>query len=315
MDVGSGFGGRWLSSPMDPESAQYHHPMSLVFALLAALANAVNVATQHVASTGDPGKSTGWRFVRYLIGNPLWLFGAVALVGAFVFQAVALHIGTLSVVQTLLMTELVFSLVLRRVWIRQPVSWRAWGSALLTAAAVSVFIVAAEPRGGQAVPHSGDWVASILACAGVAGVLALAGTQGSPVRRAVLFATSSSVVWALESTFIKAMTDTLTQHGIGGAFLRWPVYAVAVAGVAGTLLTQTALHVGPLRASQPFLVIVDPLVSIVLSVYLFCEYFTSDVVDLTVASVSFVVLCIGVVLLTRTVPDTMERGARAQGAT
>jgi hypothetical protein len=272
---------------MDPESAQYHHPMSLVFALLAALANAVNVATQHVASTGDPGKSTGWRFVRYLIGNPLWLFGAVALVGAF----------------------------LRRVWIRQPVSWRAWGSALLTAAAVSVFIVAAEPRGGQAVPHSGDWVASILACAGVAGVLALAGTQGSPVRRAVLFATSSSVVWALESTFIKAMTDTLTQHGIGGAFLRWPVYAVAVAGVAGTLLTQTALHVGPLRASQPFLVIVDPLVSIVLSVYLFGEYFTSDVVDLTVASVSFVVLCIGVVLLTRTVPDTMERGARAQGAT
>ena len=57
------------------------------------------------------------------------------------------------------------------------------------------------------------------------------------------------------------------------------------------------------------------MVSIVLSVYLFGEYFTSDVVDLTVASVSFVVLCIGVVLLTRTVPDTMERGARAQGAT
>ncbi len=285
--------------------------MSLLFALLAAFANAVNVATQHVASTGDPEQSTGWRFVRYLVRNPLWLFGGAALIGAFAFQAIALHIGTISVVQTLLMTELLFSLVIRRVWIRQPVSGKAWGSALLTAVAVSVFIVAAEPRGGQAAPNPGDWVASILSCAGVAGLLALLGTRGTPGRRAVLFATSASVVWALEATFIKAMTDTLTQHGIGGAFLRWPIYAVAITGVAGALLTQTALHVGPLRASQPFLVIVDPLVSIVLSVYLFGEYFTSDPVDLMVASMAFVLLCVGVVLLTRTVPETMERGGRA----
>ena len=81
---------------------------------------------------------------------------------------------------------------------------------------------------------------------------------------------------------------------------------MAVAGVAGTLLTQAALHVGPLRASQPFLVIVDPLVSIVLSVFLFGEYFASSAVDLATASISFVVLCIGVLLLTRTVPETME---------
>jgi len=307
MDTGSGSGDHRPTLPGCPRSDQYHSSMSLVFALLAAFANAVNVATQHVASTTDPEKSTGWRFVRYLIRNPLWLFGAVALIGAFAFQAVALHLGTLSVVQTLLMTELVFSLVLRRVWIRQPLSPRAWGSAFLTVVAVSVFIVAAEPRGGQAVPNSGDWSAAILGCAAVAALLSLLGTRGSGGRRAGLLATASSVVWALESTFIKAMTDTLTRYGIGGAFLRWPIYAVALGGVAGTLLTQTVLHVGPLRASQPFLVIVDPLVSIVLSVYLFGEYFTTDVVDLTVASLSFLILCTGVVLLTRTVPETMEQ--------
>ncbi len=282
--------------------------MSWLFALLAALANAVNVATQHVASTSDPDRSTGWGFVRYLVRNPLWLFGGAALVGAFVFQAVALHLGTLSVVQTLLMVELLFSLVLRRLWIRQAISWRAWASALVTAVAVSVFIVAAEPRGGHATPNSGDWVASVLSCVGVAGLLALAGTRGSPGRRAIAFATASSVIWALESTFIKSMTDTLTADGIVGAFLHWPVYAVIVGGIVGTVLTQTALHVGPLRASQPFLVIVDPLVSIVLSIYLFGEYFTSDSLDLAIAAVSFVALCLGVVLLTRTVPETMERG-------
>ncbi len=96
----------------------------IVFALLAAFCNALNVVTQHRASIGDPGHSKGWRFVRYLVSNPLWLFGWVALAASFVFQALALHNGLLSVVQPLLVTELVFALVLRRVWIRQSIHAR-----------------------------------------------------------------------------------------------------------------------------------------------------------------------------------------------
>jgi hypothetical protein len=40
------------------------------------------------------------------------------------------------------------------------------------------------------------------------------------------------------------------------------VYALAVGSVAALFLEQAALHAGPLRTSQPFLVIVDPIVSI-----------------------------------------------------
>jgi drug/metabolite transporter (DMT)-like permease len=281
--------------------------MSLFFALLAALSNAINVITQHVASTSDPNESKGWRLVWYLVRNPLWLIGGAALIGAFVFQAVALHLGSLSIVQTLLMTDLVFSLVLRRIWIRQSISIQAWMAALVTCAAVSVFIATAEPRGGHATATSSAWTVTIVVCTAAAGVLALLGTRGSPNRRAALLAISSSVIWALEATFIKSMTDTLAQYGIGGAFQHWPLYAVAVAGIAGTLLTQAALHVGPLRVSQPFLVIVDPLVSILLSVYLFGEYFSLNIGDLILASASFAILCIGVVWLTQSVPETVER--------
>ena len=63
----------------------------VVFALLAALSNAVNEATQHIASTAAPSRSSGWRLVVYLFRNPLWLFGWVALIAAFVFQALALQ--------------------------------------------------------------------------------------------------------------------------------------------------------------------------------------------------------------------------------
>jgi hypothetical protein len=113
-------------------------------------------------------------------------------------------------------------------------------------------------------------------------------------------------MWALVATFIKATTDTLTQFGLGGMFTHWPVYALAVGGVAALFLEQTALHVGPLRVSQPFLVIVDPIVSIALSVWLFGERFTADAGVLAVAAVAFAVMCAAVVLLTQTAPATMK---------
>ena len=103
--------------------------MAVVFALLAALSNAASVSTQHIASTADARRSSGWRVVSYLFRNPLWLFGWAALAGAFLFQALALHDGLVSVVQPLLVTELVFVLVLRRFWIYQSIRWITWVAA------------------------------------------------------------------------------------------------------------------------------------------------------------------------------------------
>ena len=116
-------------------------------------------------------------------------------------------------------------------------------------------------------------------------------------------------MWALVATLIKATTDTLAAFGVTGMLTRWPVYALVVGGIAGTVLTQAALHVGPLRVSQPLLVIVDPVVSIYLGVELFAEHFTDNVGAITVAAVAFVVMCAGVVLLTRTAPATMATDA------
>jgi len=94
-------------------------PVVVLFALLAALSSAVSLTTQHIASTGDRRHSKGWRFILYLFHNPLWLFGWAAMGVSFIFQAIALHNGQRSIVQPLLVTELVFGLVLRRYWIDQ----------------------------------------------------------------------------------------------------------------------------------------------------------------------------------------------------
>jgi len=280
--------------------------MVILFALLAALSNAVNEATQHVASTAAPSRSSGWQLVVYLFRNPLWLLGWAALIAAFLFQALALSQGQISVVQPLLATELVFMLVLRRVWIHQSIRPVTWAAATVTCVGLAVFIAAGQPGGGDPTPTSGHWFASALACCAAAAVLAVLARWGSPSLRAALYGSASAVMWALVATFIKATTDTLTEFGVAGMFAHWPVYALAAGSVAALFLMQAALHVGPLRASQPFLVIIDPIVSIALSVWLFDEHFTADGVVLAIAAIGFAVMCAGVVLLTQTAPATMQ---------
>ena len=280
--------------------------MIILFALLAALSNAVNEATQHVASIAAPSRSSGWQLVVYLFRNPLWLLGWAALIAAFVFQALALSQGQISVVQPLLATELVFMLLLRRVWIHQSIRPITWAAATLTCAGLTVFLAAGQPGGGQSTPTSSHWFAAGLACCAAAAVLAVLARWGSPSLRAALYGSASAVMWALVATFIKATTDTLTQFGVAGMFAHWPVYALAAGSVAALFLMQAALHVGPLRASQPFIVIIDPIVSIALSVWLFAEHFAADGAALAIAAIGFAVMCAGVVLLTQTAPATMQ---------
>lgn len=283
--------------------------MVIVFALLAALCNAVSVTTRHVASVADPHRSAGWRLIIYLLRNPVWLLGWAAQAGAFVFQALALHNGEISVVQPLLVVELVITLVLRRVWIRQQIRPAAWSGGALACLGLAVFLGVSEPQGGQLNPTSGHWAAAIIACAAAIAVLMALGRLGGAGLRAGLWGAAAATAWALVAAFIKTTTDTITRFGVGGMFTHWPVYALAVCGLAGVLLEQWALQAGPLRVSQPFLVIVDPLVSIVLSVWLFGEHFVPGALTVTVAVLAFAVMCAGVVLLTQTAPATMEPAA------
>jgi drug/metabolite transporter (DMT)-like permease len=290
--------------------------VTVVFALVAAFSNGVNVLTQHSASISAPEHATGWHLAGYLVREPLWLLGWVAAAGGFIFQALALHAGQISVVQPVLVTELVFVLVLRLLWFRQEVARAAWVSGFFVCAALGVFLSVAEPTGGHADAETAEWLSALLAFGGAIVVLAAAGRRGPPVRRTVCFALAGALARALMAVFIKSTTDTLASFGVGGTLTRWPVYALAVAAVSGSLLEQAALHVGPLSVSQPLLVVVNPLASIVLSVWLFAEHFTRDPGKIAVAVISFAVIAAAVVGLSRTAPRdlTPSRPAPSRAA-
>jgi drug/metabolite transporter (DMT)-like permease len=285
--------------------------LTVAFALAAALSSAINLVTQHSASFGAPQGEKGWRLVAYLFRQPPWLFGWIAAAGAFVFHAVALHHGQMSVVQPILVTELVFVLALRRLWIRQDVSRAAWAAALVVCAALAAFLAASEPTGGHSSPDSAQWLSALPLFGGAVAVLAAFGTRGSPRRRAALLAVAAALAWALTATFVKTATETLATAGISGMLSHWPVYALVASAVTGILLGQSALHVGPLSVSQPLLAIVNPLASIILSVWLFDERFTDSPARIAIAVLAMAVLAGGVIALSRTTPEDLNPAAAA----
>ena len=279
--------------------------LAVVFALAAALANAVNLMTQHKASISAPTRVKGWRLALYLPRQPLWLLGVAAAVGSFVFQALALHYGPMSVVQPLLVTELVFVLVLRQVWIHQDVARAAWVSVSVVCVALAVFLAVGEPTGGHPNPAPNQWLSAGLVFGGAIAVLTLLGLRGAPARRAAVLAAATGLAAALEASFLKTAAQTLAVSGVGGMLTDWPVYAFIAATITGALLQQGALHVGPLSVSQPILVITDPFASIILSVWLFGEHFTDSPAKVAIAAVAFAIMAAGVTMLTRTAPQDL----------
>jgi drug/metabolite transporter (DMT)-like permease len=286
--------------------------ITIVFALAAAFANAVNIMTQHSASLTAPERQGGWRLALYLMRHPLWWLGSAAAVGGFAFYAFALHDGQLAVVQPLLIAELVFTLVMRRVLIRQHVVGAAWASAVAIGVALAVFLVAADPHGGRSTADPREWVSTVVVVGGSVALAVVLTWRGSPLRKAALFGTAAALTWALCATFTKATTDTLASFGVFGMFVHWPVYALALCGVAGVVTQQTALHVGPLSVSQPLIVVVDPIASILLSVWLFDEQFTHDPVRLFIAALAFAVMATAVVVLSRTTPIHLDASRPAR---
>jgi drug/metabolite transporter (DMT)-like permease len=261
------------------------------------------VITQHVASTAAPTKVKGVRLALYLVRSRLWLFGVGAMVAAFVFQAAALYNGLLSVVQSILVTELVFTLLIGRQWLKRSVGRSAWISASVTSVGLAVFLVMSEPQGGHNSATASAWLPALVSFGGATAVLTILARSGSPLRRAALYASASGIVFALMATFLKSATDLLGTRGLAAMLGHGGVYGLIVTGILGTILTQAALHYGPLAVSQPLMVIVNPFVSIILSVWLYGEHFTGGPVKITIAVIGFAAMAVGVVFLARTAPS------------
>ncbi|MFI9203204.1 DMT family transporter [Streptomyces sp. NPDC053048] len=247
--------------------------LSALFALLAAVGNATGTVLQRVAAkTVPPGDAFSVRLVRHLVHSPAWLGGIAVIVGAAACQALALTLGSLSLVQPILVTELPFTLLIACAVSRRRLPAEGWAAAVMVAAGLGLALATAAPYGGHTEVSPGIWALTLIATGG-AMALCVAAALPRPrgKARAALFSCASAIGYALTATLMKSATTTFDEHG-GGAFLAsWQTYGFVAAGACSLFLLANAMESGPLVASQPALTLGEALVSLALGILVYGE--------------------------------------------
>ncbi|MGW0813001.1 DMT family transporter [Streptomyces viridiviolaceus] len=247
--------------------------LTVVLALFAALSNAAASVLQRRAAAQDAshgGAPSVLRSMLRLVRDRYWVGGAALLAVTTVLQAAALAVGSLAVVQPLMATELLFTLVVGSMVFHRRPDPRTWLAFVALAVGLAGFLSAAAPSAGHATAAPDRWAWAGVALFGVVAALVVTGrlVHGSP--RAALFGLASAVAFGGTAALLKEVTGRLPQ-GVGAVLTQWPPYATAVVGVISFLLLQSALRAGTLAASQPALTLGDALTSVALGSALFGE--------------------------------------------
>jgi drug/metabolite transporter (DMT)-like permease len=212
----------------------------------------------------------GIGFATALISSPLWLASLGIDVAGFFAQAIALQIGSVSVVQPLMATTLLFALPLSAWGHRYWPHARDWAGALAICAGLALMlstrhVAGAEETPTPALPASlGIIVAAVI-------VLILIAARRRPGLRAPLLSVSAGALFAVGASITKLAGNTLLSGGLLGLATSWPGYALAVVSVASFAIQQLAYGSGALATAIAAEVITDPLISYLLGVAGFGE--------------------------------------------
>ena len=273
--------------------------MAYLLAVLAAFANAMTTILQRLGVENAPTSSTlKLSLLAFAVRRKVWIAGFFVLIAAFLLQFMALHFGRLTVVQPVLTLELPFLVAILGFYFRHPLRIWDWVGALAAAGGLSAFLAISAPGGGSLSPSNGDWISAGVGCVAGAVVAVLLTRMGSSAWQAAMFGVASAVAYAFTAAVIKEMNLQINRGWIT-VFAHWPPYVLALTGLAGVFLAQNAFHAGPVTASQATLVIVDPLVSILLGIYLFGDRLATNGYRGPVEALALVVLFLGVLVLAR----------------
>lgn len=244
--------------------------LTILLSLCAAASNAVASVLQRKAARRTAGhRAFGLGMLVDLARQGSWLGGIAALIGGFAFQAAALSVGELSLVQPLMALELPLTLLVGSRMFHLALGARAWMGIGAMAGGLSLALFSLAPSAGTTAVATSSWLLALGVGTGVILGLVLAGSFREPgAARAALLGAATGVGFGFTAALMKGATSEL-EHGVAAVFTSWEVYAMVFAGLASLYLLQNALHAGTLVAAQPAITIADPVAGVGLGVALF----------------------------------------------
>lgn len=257
-----------------------------------------SVIQQRVAFDAPPGMTLRPRLLWWLVRQPAWLAGVGTATVGNVLSALALSMGSVALVQPLLVSRLIFALPLSAAWARLPLQGRDWWGLMATAGGLATFAAVGHPREGTGgTAGLAIWLLAGAAIAVVTAAVVVTGRRTGPRVQAPLLGAGAGILFGLQSTLLHSAVDDFPGSGVGSVLGSPATYAVVVTALTGTLLAQSAYEVAPLRSSYPALASVEPLAAIALAVTVLGSELTAAPWLLAVGLLGLVVMTGGIYLL------------------
>lgn len=228
-------------------------------AIVAALLIAIGTVLRQRASAASGAITAGW-----------WLGAGIAVIG-FGFQAWALSVGSLLLVQPLIVLAVLFSLPMEA-WAdhRRPsaMEW-IWGTALVSS--VVVFLFVAKPQDSMRRPDHAMIIGTILVMLLLlVGLVVLAERCQTPHNRALCYGLAAGALFGVSALLLKALALRV-RSDLVSVFVTPELYVLLLVAGLAVLAQQRGFGAGDLQTSFPAMNVMEPAVAMALGMVLLGE--------------------------------------------
>jgi hypothetical protein len=195
--------------------------------------------------------------------------------------------------------ELPFTLMLGWLVLGGALRRREWIAVGIMSVGLVVLLVSLQPSGGDALGAGAlVWILGTIVTMGLLGLASAIARRSGTVGRAAFYGIAAGIGSGFVAVIVKAMTEALEQGGFGAVLTTWQSYLLVPVAPAAFLTLQHALRAGRLLASQPGLILGNPLLSSIWGIGLLGEEVNGGAAVLG-GVVGALLLTVGVFLLSR----------------
>lgn len=246
--------------------------LAIILSLLAAMLFAAASVLQQRGTTNVADEDAlGAGMLVSLAKRPVWVAGIVADIAGFGVQAAALAVGSLLLVQPLLVTTLLFALPIAARTAHRNLSREEWLWSALLMASLIVFIVMGQPTKGTDHPEFRSWIPTILVTVPLV-VACVFAAKGLPhgTRRSLVLAVAAGTLLGVSAPLTKTAISAF-DGGILAGLSAWEFWAMALTASLGTFWQQSSYQAGDVQTSLPAVTVLKPIVAMALGLTIYQE--------------------------------------------
>ncbi|MBT0565843.1 DMT family transporter [Williamsia sp. CHRR-6] len=200
----------------------------------------------------------------------MWWTGAMVAICGFTLQATALGLGSILLVQPLVVLAVLFALPMEAYFDHRRSTRREWMWGGVLVGSVGLFLCAASPHD---VARRPDHLLIVVTIGGLIALLVglvFAAERADRHNRALYYGLVAGALFGISALLVKTVVDVSLNDPLALA-MRPELYLFVLVAGGGVIAQQRSFVSGELQTSFPAMTVMEPAVSMVLGVSLLGE--------------------------------------------